>query len=165
MQSIKIILILLSLYGIASTITFITYIVKYHNLKNECNLSHESDNKSELPNTMKNEITLKDCEKFIYLNQTNSNNQTDESIVSKYDIYYDTDFYNKFDLLDDFNDKILIYSKDMKQCYKECENNNNCYGFSKYNNYCYLKGKYDLSQKNNASKITLILNPSKNLNP
>ena len=53
----------------------------------------------------------------------------------------------------------------MKQCYKECENNNNCYGFSKYNNYCYLKGKYDLLQKNNASKTTLILNPSKKLNP
>jgi hypothetical protein len=165
MQSIKIILILLSLYGIASTITFITYIVKYHNLQNECNLSHESDNKSDLPNTTKNEITLKDCEKFIYLNKTDSNNQTYDTIISKYDIYYDTDFYNKFDLIDDFNDKILIYSKDMKQCYKECENNNNCYGFSKYNNYCYLKGKYDLLQKNNASKITLILNPSKNLNP
>lgn len=165
MQSIKIILILLSLYGIASTITFITYIVKYHNLQNECNLLHESDNKSDLPNTTKNEITLKDCEKFIYLNKTDSNNQTYDTIISKYDIYYDTDFYNKFDLIDDFNDKILIYSKDMKQCYKECENNNNCYGFSKYNNYCYLKGKYDLLQKNNASKITLILNPSKNLNP
>lgn len=165
MQSIKIILILLSLYGIASTITFITYIVKYHNLQTECNLPHKSDNTSDLPNTIKNEITLKDCEKFIYLNKTDLNNQTYDNIISKYDIYYDSDFYNKFDLIDDFNDKILIYSRDMKQCYKECENNNNCYGFSKYNNYCYLKGKYDLLQKNNASKTTLILNPSKNLNP
>lgn len=165
MQSIKIILILLSLYGIASTITFITYIVKYHNLQNECNLQHESDKPADLPNTIKNEITLKDCEKFIYLNKTDSNNQTYDNIISKYDIYYDSDFYNKFDLIDDFNDKVLIYSKDMKQCYKECENNNNCYGFSKYNNYCYLKGKYDLLQKNNASKTTLILNPSKKLNP
>lgn len=165
MQSIKIILILLSLYGIASTITFITYIVKYHNLQNECNLSPESDNNLDLPNTIKNKITLKDCKKFIYLNKTDSNNQTYDTIISKYDIYYDTDFYNKFDLIDDYNDKILIYSKDMKQCYKECENNNNCYGFSKYNNYCYLKGKYDLLQKNNASKTTLILNPSKTLNP
>ena len=68
MQSIKIILILLSLYGIASTITFITYIVKYHNLQNECNFSPESDNNLDLPNTIKNKITLKDCEKFIYLN-------------------------------------------------------------------------------------------------
>ena len=165
MQSIKIILILLSLYGIASTITFITYIVKYHNLQNECNLSPESDNKSDLPHTINREITLKDCEKFIYLNKTDSNNQTYDTIISKYDIYYDADFYNKFDLVDDFNDKMLIYSKDLKQCYKECENNKNCYGFSKYNNYCYLKGKYDLLQKNNASKTTLILNPSKNLNP
>lgn len=159
MQSIKIILIILSLYGIASTITFITYIVKYHNLKNKCTFSQKNDDKLELPETIQNEVTLKDCEKFIY------NNETYDVIISKYDIYYDTDFYNKFDLIDDFNDKIIIYSKDMKECYKECEKNIYCYGFSKYNNYCYLKGKYDLLQKNNASKVTLILNPYKILNP
>jgi len=157
MQSIKIILIVLSLYGIASTITFIAYIIKYNNLQNKCDLSLESDNTSDKPNSIRRENDTKN--ECLQLNSTDLTNQT--LIVSKYDIYYDTDFYNKFDLLDEFNDKILIYSKDMKQCYKECESNNKCYGFSKYNNYCYLKGKYDLLQKNNASKITLVLNPSK----
>jgi len=157
MQSIKIILIVLSLYGIASTITFITYIIKYNNLQNQCDLSLKSDNTSNKLDLIKQENNTKN--ECLQLNSTDLTNQT--LIVSKYDIYYDTDFYNKFDLLDEFNDKIIIYSKDMKQCYTECESNNKCYGFSKYNNYCYLKGKYDLLQKNNASKITLVLNPSK----
>lgn len=156
MQSTKLIIIILSLYGLASTITFITYIVKYYNLKNDCNLSNNS-NLIRTDPPSKNDSLI--CPQII--NSSDLNNITYENIISKYDIYYDTDFYNKYDLIDEYSDKIIIYSKDMKQCYKECEYNNNCYGFSKYNNYCYLKGKYDLQQKNNASKTALILNPNK----
>lgn len=158
MPSIKFIIIILSLYGLASTITFITYIVKYHNLKKNCNISNQSEN-SNLIRTEPSQNESVICPKII--NSSDINNISYDNIISKYDIYYDTDFYNKYDLLDEYNDKIIIYSKDMKQCYKECEYNNNCYGFSKYNNYCYLKGKYDLQQKNNATKTALILNSNK----
>lgn len=156
MQSTKLIIIILSLYGLASTITFITYIVKYYNLKNDCNLSNSSNLIRIEPPSKNDSLNYPQI-----INSTDINNITYENIISKYDIYYDTDFYNKYDLIDEYSDKIIIYSKDMKQCYKECEYNNKCYGFSKYNNYCYLKGKYDLQQKNNASKIALILNPNK----
>ena len=164
MLSSKIIILILSVYGLASTITYITYIVKYSNLKKTCNIKTSNSNDNLRRSDQNNNLVIK--------SQNNSNTFNNESniifpnnnlsnIISKYDIYYDTDFYNKYDLIDEYNDKIIIYSKDMIQCYKECENNNKCYGFSKYNNYCYLKSKYDLSQKNNASKITLVLNPSK----
>lgn len=171
MPSLKLIIIILSLYGVATTVTFITYIIKYHNLQNKCGLDNlnESNNIRSEPNPSLNnsDNSLKKCEDNLKLckkhNAEHHLNETDyDNIISKYDIYYDTDFYNKFDLLDEFNDKIVIYSKDMKQCYKECDTNVNCYGFSKYNNYCYLKNKYNLSEKNNASKVTLILNPTKN---
>ena len=134
MRSTNIIIIILSLYSIASTITFITYIIKYYNLKEECELINQMTNS----------------------NNTNLSN-TNLSNTWNYITYYDSDFYNLYDLIDDYNDKIIIYSKDMILCYKECEQNSNCHGFSKINNYCYLKGKYELEYKKNISKVVLLL--------
>ena len=136
MRSTNIIIIILSLYSIASTITFITYIIKYYNLKEECELINQMTNS----------------------NNTNLSN-TNLSNTWNYITYYDSDFYNLYDLIDDYNDKIIIYSKDMILCYKECEQNSNCHGFSKINNYCYLKGKYELEYKKNISKVVLLLKP------
>lgn len=124
MQSFKIIIILISLYGVASTITFITYIIKYNKIKKECQIK---------------------------------NNNLRIQNISNYDIYYDSDFYNKFDLIDDYKDKIIIYSKDINYCYSECNNIPNCFGFTKLHNYCYLKGEYNISQKNNATNTVLAL--------
>lgn len=151
MPSLKIIIILISLYGLASTITFITYIIKYNNLKKKCN--YESNN-------LRTEDTNK-------INNTQSicanNTLVDLSdVISKYDIYYDADLYNKYDLIDEYKDKIIIYSKDINKCYLECDNNKECYGFTKLHNYCFLKGSYDITQKNNASKTVLVLNSNKN---
>ena len=136
MRSTNIIIIILSLYSIASTITFITYIIKYYNLKEECELINQMTNS----------------------NNTNLSN-TNLSNTWNYITYYDSDFYNLYDLIDDYNDKIIIYSKDMILCYKECEQNSNCHGFSKIHNYCYLKGKYELEYKKNISKVVLLLKP------
>jgi len=146
MRSTNIIIIILSLYSIASTITFITYIIKYYNLKEECELINQmtNSNNTNLSNTN--------------LSNTNLSN-TNLSNTWNYITYYDSDFYNLYDLIDDYNDKIIIYSKDMILCYKECEQNSNCHGFSKIHNYCYLKGKYELEYKKNISKVVLLLKP------
>lgn len=152
MPSLKIIIILISLYGLASTITFITYIIKYNNLKKNCNTNNTNNNylRFEANKTTNNP----------YLNNSISYNNISD-VVSKYNIYYDSDLYNKYDLIDDYSDKIIIYSKDINKCYLECDENINCYGFTKLHNYCFLKGKYDLNQKNNASKTVLVLNSNK----
>ena len=122
MRSTNIIIIILSLYSIASTITFITYIIKYYNLKEECELINQmtNSNNTNLSNTN--------------LSNTNLSN-TNLSNTWNYITYYDSDFYNLYDLIDDYNDKIIIYSKDMILCYKECEQNSNCHGFSKIHNF------------------------------
>lgn len=163
MPSLKIIIILISLYGIASTITFITFIVKYNNLKKQCNTGNSNISNNHLrienPNTDINKNI--NCSSYINTNNRIIDNYNMSEIISKYDIYYDSDFYNKYDLTDDYSDKIIIYSKDINKCYLECDNNINCFGFTKLHNYCFLKGKYDLNQKNNASKTVLVLNPNK----
>lgn len=154
-----IIIIILSLYGIGTTIAFIVYLIKYVNLRSKYN----TINNKPLCNILDPNIiepinsTISD----IPINNTILNGQLTEEdyleLIQTYDIYNNADFYNQYDLLDNYNDKIMIYSKDLKNCYLSCELINECYGFSKYNNYCYLKGKYDLNQKNNASKITLVV--------
>jgi uncharacterized protein YjbI with pentapeptide repeats len=151
MRSTNIIIIILSLYSIASTITFITYIIKYYNLKEECELINQMTNSN---NTNLSNTNLSNTN----LSNTNLSN-TNLSNTWNYITYYDSDFYNLYDLIDDYNDKIIIYSKDMILCYKECEQNSNCHGFSKINNYCYLKGKYELEYKKNISKVVLLLKP------
>jgi uncharacterized protein YjbI with pentapeptide repeats len=156
MRSTNIIIIILSLYSIASTITFITYIIKYYNLKEECELINQmtNSNNTNLSNTNLSNTNLSNTN----LSNTNLSN-TNLSNTWNYITYYDSDFYNLYDLIDDYNDKIIIYSKDMILCYKECEQNSNCHGFSKIHNYCYLKGKYELEYKKNISKVVLLLKP------
>jgi hypothetical protein len=162
MPTIKTIIILISLYGIASTITYITYIIKYNNLKKNCNTNNthlciETNKTTNIPYL--NNINDSISDNNISDNNISDNNISD--IVSKYDIYYDSDLYNKYELIDEYLDKIIIYSKDINKCYLECNNNINCYGFTKFHNYCFLKGKYDLNKKTNASKMVLVLNPNK----
>jgi hypothetical protein len=183
----NIIIIILSLYGVGSTIAFIYYLVKYNNIK-----SNSIDNKSanpdsneynncikynnELPNSDSNKVidseninnNLNDTKKNkktyddslsndSVSNDSVSNNENYLKLIQSYDIYNDADFYGKYDLYDEFNDNIIIYSRDLKNCYLSCESLNECYAFTKYNNYCYLKGKYDITQKTNASKTVLVV--------
>jgi len=135
----SIILLLLSFYGLATTISMITYIIKYNNCNNKNVNTNNIDNTENIYETM-------------YLK-----NRTYQEILDLYDIYNNADFYNKYDLIDEFNDNIIIYSRDLKNCYASCENMNDCFAFTKYNNYCYLKGKYDLKEKTNNSKSILIV--------
>ena len=163
-------IILLSLYGFATTISMIAYIIKYHN----CNKAISNSNFLKATNNCKNNTDISkisddnyNMKKNMnnYQNNTNNNiddniyfkNNTYQDIMNSYDIYNNADFYDRYDLIDDFNDKIIIYSRDLKNCYISCENINNCYAFTKYNNYCYLKGKYDIQQKTNNSKSILIV--------
>ncbi len=164
-----IILIILSLYGVGATIAFIVYLIKYNNL----NSKHQN-----LSTNYNSLLTSKDCNindiiqpNDEFNNTINEINETEENLdenylqlIQSYDIYNDADFYDKYDLIDEYNDKIIIYSRDLKNCYLSCENLKDCYAFTKYNNYCYFKGKYDLNQKNNASKTTLIVKKDLNLN-
>lgn len=173
MLPLKIILILLSLYGVASTITYIVYIIKYNNLNNNCKLLINTQNDNNLRTNdnniskTNNSINISKTNDSININQpfvnlTNPFIDTNLSqIIQKYDIYYDNDFYNKFDLLDEYSNNIIVYAKDIILCYYECEKNSKCHGFTKFNNYCFLKGEYDLSQKDYASKLVLVVKPNK----
>jgi uncharacterized membrane protein YgaE (UPF0421/DUF939 family) len=164
-----IILIILSLYGVGATIAFIVYLIKYNNL----NSKHQNlyTNYNDLLNSKDcsiKDIILPNDEFNNTINKINEPEQNlDENylqLIQSYDIYNDADFYNKYDLMDEYNDKIIIYSRDLKNCYLSCENLKECYAFTKYNNYCYFKSKYDLNQKNNASKTMLIVKKDLNLN-
>jgi hypothetical protein len=163
-----VILIILALYGIGTTIAFIIYLIKYLNLSSKYNIN----NNKPLCNVLDPNIIdpVNSSISDIEVNNTILNGQLTEEeyldLIQSYDIYNNADFYNQYDLLDEYDEKIMIYSKDLKNCYLSCELINNCYGFSKYNNYCYLKGKYDLNQKNNVSKITLVVkkNNENNIN-
>ena len=160
-----IILIILSLYGVGATIAFIVYLIKYNNL----NSKHQnlSTNYNDLLNSKDcniNDIIQPNDEFNKTINEINEINEPKQNLdenylqlIQSYDIYNNADFYDKYDLIDEYNDKIIIYSRDLKNCYLSCENLKDCYAFTKYNNYCYFKGKYDLNKKNNASKTTLIV--------
>lgn len=132
-MDIKIILIILSLYSLASTITYIVYIVKYHNAR-------------------KKHCIINDVGETIIANRNVSKN-----IRDKYKMFYNKDFYNKFDLRDNYNQQIMIYSIDLNECYIACEANDKCYGFTKYKNYCYLKSLYNDTEKNNQRGTVLAL--------
>ena len=194
-MSIKtIIIIILSLYGLGSSLAFIIYLIKYSNLKSKYKQSISTSQQFYNTNCTNKYLESEDYDKEDYDKEdydkedydkdnkynkdknkfNNESNKLNETTLKKieedkylqliqtYDIYNNADFYDKYDLYDDYNDKIIIYSKDLKNCYISCENLQGCYAFSKYHNYCYLKGKYDLNQITNASKVSLIV--KKNIN-
>ena len=70
------------------------------------------------------------------------NSSTCNMKLDNYISYNNTIVSNKFDLMDELNQIIVIYSKDMQMCYYTCNQLDNCYGFNLYNNYCYLKKKF-----------------------
>lgn len=161
-----IILIILSLYGVGTTIAFVVYLIKYTNLnsKNQ-NLSNNYNDLLNSKDCIINDIISPNEEFNNTINEPDKNLDDNYlQLIQSYDIYNNVDFYDKYDLIDEYNDKIIIYSRDLKNCYLSCENLKDCYAFTKYNNYCYFKGKYDLNQKNNASKTTLIVKKDLNLN-
>ncbi len=161
-----IILIILSLYGVGTTIAFVVYLIKYTNLnsKNQ-NLSNNYNDLLNSKDCIINDIISPNEEFNNTINEPDKNLDDNYlQLIQSYDIYNNVDFYDKYDLIDEYNDKIIIYSRDLKNCYLSCENLKDCYAFTKYNNYCYFKGKYDLNQKNIASKTTLIVKKDLNLN-
>jgi hypothetical protein len=188
-MSIKtIIIIILSLYGLGSSLAFIIYLVKYSNLKskykqsinnkgyNNCNNNLNEDFNKELNEESNKDLNNKELNEESNKELINITNYSEDQLknelkkiddikysklIQTYDIYNDADFYNKFDIYDDYNDKIIIYSKDLKDCYLKCEELEKCYAFSKYHNYCYLKGTYNLNDKINISKVSLFV---KNIN-
>lgn len=84
----------------------------------------------------------------------NNNTEVDKD---KYKSYNNQDFYNKYDLLDQYGEKIIIYSNDLENCYKTCEKLINCDGFARFRNYCYLKYKYDIKDIIKKDNVTLFL--------
>lgn len=159
----------LSLFGLSTTIALIVYVIKYNNLNKKY---QNINNLSNQPNNCESNKKISDSNNNILegVNNTNSkdliNNNTSqfeqekkklEEIIQSYDIYNNADFYNKFDLLDEYNDRIIIYSKDLINCYLACENILDCKAFSKHNNYCYLKSKYNISDKVEIPKTNLIV--------
>lgn len=166
-MSIKtIIIILLSFYGVGVTISMIIYITKFYKKNNDYNNINEDYynllNKKDCP--LNNDCINQFMNSSSDSNSGSSSNIDDENyskLIQTYDIYNNADFYNQYDIIDEYNDKIIIYSKNLKNCYLSCEVLNLCYGFVKYNNYCYLKGKYNLTDKINSTKTILVVKKNK----
>jgi hypothetical protein len=78
-----------------------------------------------------------------------------DSTPDNYILYDNNIVSNEFDLTDDSNQIIVIYSKDVKMCYYTCNKLYNCHGFNLYNNYCYFKKKFILSdiQPSETNKV------------
>lgn len=170
-MSIKLILLitLLSAYGLGVTITFIVYLIKYnhvnskyHNLldqfantMNEDNINCKSLVKDQSP---VNQININDNRNDDNYTKLDNNYST---LIQSYDIYPESDFNNIFELTDEFNDRVILYSKDINNCYLSCEILNDCYAFTRYHNYCYLKNNYDLTKKSDMSNALLIVKKNK----
>lgn len=163
-MSIKtILIIILSVYGIGVTIPMIIYITKYY--KKNSDYNDISENYYNLLNKKDCPINNNCIEQFVNSTSNSgsySNSEDDYlNIIQSYDIYNNADFYDKYDIVDEYNDKIIIYSKNLKNCYLSCEVLNSCYGFVKYNNYCYLKNNYNLTDKTNSTNTILVVKKNK----
>jgi hypothetical protein len=140
-------------------ILFLVYVFKYTSIKTDYhNLLNNKNNNKDYDNYKNYENYENYDNETIQYPEKNSNISI---IINSYDVYYNTDFYYKYDLLDQFNDKIAIFSININNCYLICELLSNCYGFARFHNYCYLKSKYNLIDKNELKNVTLILKVNK----
>lgn len=131
MRFITILLILLSGSLLTSIITFSVLLYQSKNKLKECN---------------QNLDLLKNNQNILYSENNSLNN---------YNYFNGMDIYKKFDLLDEHNQQIIIFSKNLQTCSDTCNNLKNCDGFSKYNNYCYLKNKFNESDIQYSPRVNL----------
>lgn len=83
------------------------------------------------------------------------NNSKYGSKLDNYILYDNNIVSNEFDLTDELNQIIVIYSQDIQMCYYTCNQLYKCHGFNLYNNYCYFKKKFILSdiQPSETNKV------------
>lgn len=92
----------------------------------------------------------------VYINIciNNTNNDTN-NYEDRYYIFENIDLLNKFDILDEFNDKINIYSLDLNNCFNICETTKSCLGFIRFHNYCYLKNNNNIKDQTTSKDMNL----------
>ena len=113
-------------------------------------------------NKTKCEFNINDniCNKTINIyNYTNANNTDINNILVNYNGIYNiiknVDLLNKFDILDNYNDRINIYAPDLNICFIICESTNTCLGFIRYHNYCYLKNNSSIEEQTISNGMDL----------
>lgn len=131
MKFITILLILLSGSLLTSIITFSVLLYQSKNKLNRCNDQNE---------LLKNNQCYHSLEK---------------PLLDNYNYFNNMDIYKQYDLLDEYKQQIIIFTKDIKTCIDTCNNLENCQGFSKYNNFCYLKDKFNESSLQYSPKVNL----------
>lgn len=179
MEKSQIIILILGLLAGAEFILFIVYISKYYSLRKDYNALNKSciNNTSNtspstyMPQVTPNSINETGSQSNTTIidekNKTSNNTITYKDIyeiINTYDIYNNMDFNNKYDLLDQFGEKIAIYSLNLNNCYLTCELLTNCYGFARFHNYCYLKTQYNLTDKMEFPNVELIIKQNKSEN-
>lgn len=106
-------------------------------------------------------ILLHNCNKSLNSCIQNQNNQLKYNIQSinasldNYHYFNGMDISNKNNLLDEYKENIIIYTKNLNICVNTCDSIKNCSGFSKYENYCSLKKKINESSIYYSSKVNL----------
>ncbi len=93
-------------------------------------------------------------------NSTNNSTNNIDNYKDNYDVFENIDLLNKFDILDNFNDRINIYSFDLDNCFNICESTNSCLGFIRFHNYCYLKNNSNIEDQTTSKDMNLFYRKS-----
>lgn len=107
-------------------------------------------------------ILLHNCKKSLnncIKNNNQYNNQIDNqginTTIDHYNYFNGMDISNKNNLLDEYKNNIILYSKNLNNCIKLCDSLENCNGFSKFENSCILKKNFSTNSIYYSPKINL----------
>jgi hypothetical protein len=88
-------------------------------------------------------------------NNNTSNKNNTINYKDQYDVFENIDLLNKYDILDNFNDRINIYALDLDDCFNICEYTKSCLGFIRFHNYCYLKNNSTINDRTISKDMNL----------
>lgn len=88
-------------------------------------------------------------------NNTSNNTSNAINYIDQYEVYKNIDLLNKYDIVDNFNDRINIYALNLDDCFNICESTNSCLGFIRFHNYCYLKNNSNIQDQTTSKDMNL----------
>jgi len=110
-------------------------------------------------------ILLHNCKKSLNNCIKNNNNQLTNQIdnqiintsIENYNYFNGMDSSSKNNLVDEYKNNIILYSKNLNNCIQLCNSLENCNGFSKFENSCILKKNFSSNSIYYSPKINLYI--------
>ena len=94
-------------------------------------------------------------------NNNQLTNQIDNQIINtsieNYNYFNGMDSSSKNNLVDEYKNNIILYSKNLNNCIQLCNSLENCNGFSKFENSCILKKNFSSNSIYYSPKINLYI--------